>query len=235
MSRDLLGVAVAAVVAGCAPSSCTDARDDAGPDCDPAQIRCDGRCWQWDELKTDAHCGECGNACIDGETCEGDVQAGFSCGCRELTASCVDGAPACETDLAASVEHCGACGARCAAERACLDAACECGSWTECPRADGGETCLGTACAFARTTPDAGVLSLYAIADGGTVVDVEVPAAAYSYPPRTIVAVRCDGTERRLTECGTIVADEPCPDDVGMAVLCAADGAPSVADAGGGT
>lgn len=58
---------------------------------------------------------------------------------------------------------------------------------------------------------------------GATIMHADILEETYS----NIVAVRCEGTERRLAECRTVLVDSRCTDDVGVAVVCGPDGGPS--------
>lgn len=72
------------------------------------------------DLQNDArHCGACGNACADGESCSGGV-----CGAG---ASCSAGLTACSGDcvnLDSNAQHCGACGNACDDDLLCSNGAC---------------------------------------------------------------------------------------------------------------
>lgn len=79
-------------------------------------------------LQTDsAHCGFCGNACADGESCSAGI-----CECPADRAVC--GGTCVDTQIARN--HCGSCGNACADGASCNAGACEC--------PDGQTSCDGT-------------------------------------------------------------------------------------------
>ena len=85
-----------------------------GRSCAPGETECDGACV--DLASSDSHCGACGAACAAGANQQAACVAGV---CRR---SCVasfgdcdgSGANGCESNLAVSRAHCGACGVACA-------------------------------------------------------------------------------------------------------------------------
>ncbi len=89
-----------------------------GASCPEGQEMCDGVCA---DLSVDRnHCGTCGNACGQGEVCDGAGSCAVSCatGLSECSGACVDT----DTDEA----HCGSCGNACDAGEVC-DGAGTCG------------------------------------------------------------------------------------------------------------
>jgi len=94
------------------------------PACPAGQSLCDGRCL--DPLADPMNCGACGArcpattpACMCG-ACFGSCATGFLTCCRPTA-----GTGAVCADPRTSDEHCGRCGARCAAGTRCVDGACE--------------------------------------------------------------------------------------------------------------
>ncbi|WP_437784086.1 MXAN_6577-like cysteine-rich protein [Sorangium sp. So ce1097] len=122
----------AAVLASVA--SCSDGGTTTPPTCVAPLASCDGVCV--DTSSDQDHCGVCGVACEDGQTCV----AGACVGCDEGQTACGDGC----FDLQSDVEHCGSCNSACEDGQTCEDGVCqddgECASGrTEC----GGE-CVDT-------------------------------------------------------------------------------------------
>lgn len=111
--------------AGCAPADscpcemdCDSALEACGDGvcvCRPGLGRCDGVCV---DLRADAaHCGECGQACGDGELCQDGACVAGCAGAKQVCAgACVD--------VTSDSLHCGECGKLCPADELCLSGEC---------------------------------------------------------------------------------------------------------------
>lgn len=95
-------------------SSCASSSGDEPEDCAEDLLRCNGSCV--DPLSDTSHCGACGAACAEGESCEnGACVAVCPEGSLRCDGLCVD---------ADDPRHCGGCGIACGEEEICVDGTC---------------------------------------------------------------------------------------------------------------
>lgn len=134
------GTAFVAMLLACASSSSpSPPATDASANCIK---ECDGKCI---DPSTDmAHCGSCGNACVNGAACVQGI-----CQCAASTTKC---GSAC-VDTKTDVNHCGGCNSACGADGGTLTGG---GSWACVGGActvtcSGGKTACGTACVDTKT------------------------------------------------------------------------------------
>ncbi|KYF52093.1 hypothetical protein BE08_25515 [Sorangium cellulosum] len=122
----------AAVLASVA--SCSDGGTTTPPTCVAPLSSCDGVCV--DTSSDQAHCGVCGVACEDGQTCV----AGACVGCDEGQTACGDGC----FDLRSDEEHCGSCGSACEDGQTCEDGVCQGEEQCASGRTECGGECVDT-------------------------------------------------------------------------------------------
>ena len=96
--------------------ACVEADGPATESCNGQDDDCDGETDEGFELATDvAHCGLCGNACRSRpHTAAACVDGACTSACHDGWGDCdADPATGCETDLGATLSHCGRCGGGC--------------------------------------------------------------------------------------------------------------------------
>lgn len=130
----------------CAAGSCTSSGCEAGfGDCngDLAGDGCE------EALDSAEHCGACGRACNFAHAAASCTNASCQLGaCQQNYGDC-DGLAdnGCEVDLATTSRHCGACGAACPNNRACIGGHCVCTSNANC---GSNQKCCNGACVDTR-------------------------------------------------------------------------------------